>query len=310
MRKYQLPENYVNIWIGNHIINGDVVTELNCYLCGSVHNTMRPGSVRDDSTIKVYECDDCSLVFLSSLEHIKKGHYEESGMHDAEPDIPAWLKETHSDDERRYHFMKAQMTNKSILDFGCGIGGFLDYAKQSALKIAGIELENALQPSFRERGLNVFSNLQDALEDGNRWNLITAFHVIEHLSDPRTILKELSTLLEKEGRLIIEVPSSDDALLTIYKSKPFQDFTYWSQHLFLFNAKTLKDLVKQAGLKINWIKHIQRYPLSNHLYWLANGKAGGHQKWGFMNNQRLNAEYESQLAALGKTDTIIAEISK
>jgi len=80
--------------------------------------------------------------------------------------------------------------------------------------------------------------------------------------------------------------------------------------MYLFNAKTFSALVKQAGLKVNWIKHVQRYPLSNHLYWLANGKPGGHNIWGFLNNQRLDAEYEGQLAAIGKTDTIIAGISK
>jgi hypothetical protein len=110
--------------------------------------------------------------------------------------------------------------------------------------------------------------------------------------------------------MIIEVPNSDDALLTLYENYAFQNFTYWSQHLFLFNAKNMTDLIKQAGLKLNWIKHIQRYPLSNHLYWLSKNKPGGHKKWSFLNNKKLNAEYENQLASIGKTDTIIVGISK
>jgi hypothetical protein len=69
-------------------------------------------------------------------------------------------------------------------------------------------------------------------------------------------------------------------------------------------------LIKQAGLKLTWIKHIQRYPLSNHLYWLSEEKPSGDKKWNFINNDKLNAEYENQLAAIGKTDTIIAGISK
>jgi len=282
-----------------------------CYLCSSDKYTRRQGSVRDNPEIKILECVDCGLVYLSTLNHITEDHYESSGMHDGErPDIDAWLKETQFDDERRYLFLKDQMTNKTILDFGCGIGGFLGYAKQSASTVAGVELEKALQSSFRKRQLNVFSNLEAIFETGNKYNLITAFHVVEHLSDPITILKKLSELLTEGGELIVEVPSSDDALLTFYNCKAFQNFTYWSQHLFLFNAATLTDLVKQAGLTINWIKHIQRYPLSNHLYWLSAGKPGGHQKWGVMNDHKLNAEYEYQLAAIGKTDTIIAGISK
>ena len=69
--------------------------------------------------------------------------------------------------------------------------------------------------------------------------------------------------------MILEVPNSDDALLTLYESKDFQNFTYWSQHLFLFNTKTMAELIEQTGLKLNGIKHIQRYPLSNHMYWLS-----------------------------------------
>ena len=44
-------------------------------------------------------------------------------------DIDNWLKETEFDDKRRYEFVKEKITNKTVLDFGCGVGGFLDLAK-------------------------------------------------------------------------------------------------------------------------------------------------------------------------------------
>jgi len=107
------------------------------------------------------------------------------------------------------------------------------------------------------------------------------------------------------------VPNSEDALLTLYESEPFSKFTYWSCHLFLFNARTLQDLVHQSGLKVEFIKHIQRYPLSNHLYWLSKNRAGGHQQWGsFLDSDALSVAYEESLASMGKTDTLIAQISK
>ena len=196
------------------------------------------------------------------------------------------------------------------MDFGCGVGGFLDLAKTSAANVSGIELELSLQKTFNNRGLNVFQNIQAALKDNSKYDLITAFHVIEHLADPISILKNLTELLDVNGWLIIEVPNSNDALLTLYDCQPFQEFTYWSQHLFLFNSNTLANLIKQAGLKLSWIKHVQRYPLSNHLYWLSAGKPGGHEKLNVLNEERLNSEYGSQLAAIGRTDTIIACISK
>ena len=68
--------------------------------------------------------------------------------------------------------------------------------------------------------------------------------------------------------------------------------------------------MKQCGLKINSIEHIQRYSLSNHLYWLSKGKPGGHEIWNFLENIKLNKEYEKQLSSIGKTDTIIATLSR
>ena len=82
-------------------------------------------------------------------------------------------------------------------------------------------------------------------------------------------------MLAKNGRMVIEVPSSEDVLLTLYDSEAFQRFTYWSQHLYLFNAETLRKLAEQAGLRIVSIQQYQRYPLSNHLYWLSQDKPGG-----------------------------------
>ena len=284
---------------------------MSCYLCKSNKYSKRPGTVRDNPNIDILECSDCGLVYLSSLKHIQDGHYEESGMHeDKVPDIKKWLQETEFDDKRRYEFIKEKITNKTVLDFGCGVGGFLDFAKKSAISVAGIELEKALQPSFKQRNLDVFEDLSKAQERNKKYDIITAFHVVEHLQNPKKILKELSQLLTEGGEMILEVPNSDDALLTLYENNAFQNFTYWSQHLFLFNAKTMAELISQSGLKLNWIKHVQRYSLSNHLYWLAKGKPAGHKKWSFLNNNQLDQEYGHQLAAIGKTDTIIVGISK
>ena len=284
---------------------------MGCYLCKSNKYSKRTGSVRDNSNIDILECSDCGLVYLSSLNHIQDGHYEKSGMHDEPlPDIDNWLKETELDDRRRYDFFKEKIAKKNVLDFGCGVGGFLEMAKQSARNISGVELERALQSSFQERKLNVFSSLEEVQKESLKYDIITAFHVVEHLKNPKEILKDLSQLLTENGEIIIEVPNSNDALLTLYENEPFKNFTYWSQHLFLFNKKTMTELIKQTGLKLNWIKHIQRYPLSNHLYWLAKGRPGGHQVWDFMNNNKLDKEYESQLSNVCRTDTIILGVSK
>lgn len=49
---------------------------------------------------------------------------------------------------------------------------------------------------------------------------------------------------------------------------------------------------------------LQRYSLANHLYWLAEGKPGGHMKWTEFNEVSMNKTYEAELVKLGLADTL------
>ncbi|HDY87947.1 MAG TPA: class I SAM-dependent methyltransferase [bacterium] len=284
-----------------------------CYLCGNTGFDKRPGSVRDNPELQILECASCGMVFLSSFDHIRDSFYEDSGMHGENvPDVQAILKDTAWDDERRYRYLKSVLPNHKLLDFGCGAGGFLSKARELAATAHGVEPETRLSSHYQSHGLTVFQNLSDISTDirGGGYDIITMFHVLEHIPDPKLILGELSEILAGGGQIIVEVPNADDVLLTLYNNSPFSHFTYWSCHLFLYTAKTLQMVFDQLKLKVNYIKQFQRYPLSNHLYWLANGRPGGHQKWLFLDSNELNAAYEKQLEAIGKCDTILASISK
>lgn len=119
---------------------------MKCYICESTSFNARKGQVRDAPELKILECANCSLVTLSSLEHIQFGFYEESGMHGAEPTpMEAWLKDTDWDDQRRFNILKPMLPNKKLLDFGCGAAGFLSKARRLANTVAGIELERRVR---------------------------------------------------------------------------------------------------------------------------------------------------------------------
>jgi 2-polyprenyl-3-methyl-5-hydroxy-6-metoxy-1,4-benzoquinol methylase len=282
---------------------------MKCYLCGSNNYTKRAGRVRDNDKLDIYECDNCSLVFLSNTEHINEDYYEESNMSDG-LDVKEWLNETYVDDNRRFNFVKEMIVNKDIIDFGSGVGGFLLKAKDIAKSITGIELDSKITEHYKRNDINLVLDI-DNLKD-NSYDIITAFHVVEHLKEPIDILKLLISKLKKGGKLIVEVPNSNDALLTVYKNKAFSEFTYWSPHLFLYNSNTLKLLFnKVGGCKMEFTKYIQRYSLSNHLYWLSTNKPGGHQQWGsFLDSPELSKAYEAQLASIGATDTVIIQLVK
>jgi hypothetical protein len=108
---------------------------------------------------------------------------------------------------------------------------------------------------------------------------------------------------------VVEVPHALDALLSLYEVEAFKDFTYWSCHLFLFTENTLRSALEKAGfLHVN-VEYVQRYPLANHLYWLAKGKPGGHKVWALLGAPGVDAEYAAKLAELRVTDTLVATAS-
>jgi 2-polyprenyl-3-methyl-5-hydroxy-6-metoxy-1,4-benzoquinol methylase len=279
---------------------------MNCYLCQSTAFRPRNGQVRDAPELEILECINCGLVTLSSHAHIESGFYEDSGMHGVLPTpIDEWLRDTNWDDQRRFESLAPILVNKKVLDFGCGSGGFLMKAKALAARAEGIELERRVREHWQDQ-LMIYPDVNSV--GTNRYDVITGFHVIEHLTDPRAMLNTLATKLAKNGRMVIEVPCSEDALLTLYGSEAFQKFTYWSQHLFLFSAETLRRLAEQADLRIVSIQQHQRYPLSNHLHWLSQSEPGGHAKWAFLDSPELTTAYASALARMGKCDTLIAHL--
>ena len=290
------------------------LNKMECYLCRSKSLTKKNWICRDNTELEYFECNNCSLVLLSSFDHISDTFYEQSGMHNFadsslnSPEIKDWLKETFVDDERRAKAFQSKIIKKDVLDFGCGTGGFLSRIKGFANSVEGVELERRLQPYFNKQEILVHTSIVE-IPKIKRYDVITSFHVFEHLKDPLGILLQLAQFLKEDGELFIEVPSSDDSLFTLYDSMPFANF-HWSQHLFVFNERTLSDLGKKAGLKISYTKQIQRYSIANHLYWLSKGQPGGHQKWNFIDNDKLHNEYESQLAAIGKCDTVMICLTK
>jgi SAM-dependent methyltransferase len=277
-----------------------------CYLCGGKRRSRVSGKVRDKASLGVLRCDDCGLVYLESFDHIPDDYYTEEYTERNHPG-ETWrevLNKCRVDDLRRAADLGSLVANKTFLDVGCGVGGVLLELKDRCRQLAGVELQERWRGPLSKAGIEVRESLDSF--SGRAFDVIGLFHVLEHVKDPVPFLKKLVKMLALGGQLIIEVPSADDALLSLYHCRPFSEFTYWSPHLFLYNRRTLGMLLDKAGLKTHYIRQLQRYPLSNHLRWLSVGKPGGHIDWSFMDSPRLTAAYADQLGALGLTDTLLA----
>jgi SAM-dependent methyltransferase len=275
-----------------------------CYLCSKDSFNIIHKGTRDDPKINVLRCTNCSLVFLD--KKTQSVHYEDSKMHGNNlPSVSEWLNQTDRDDERRFNHYREMINGKCILDFGCGAGGFLLRASKITQECFGVEVEARIKNHYGDL-LNIYKDIDDL---GCCFDIVFAFHVFEHLDDPLKILEKIKRKLKPGGAFIVEVPHSEDALLTLYGSSEFAKHSYWSNHLFLFNQFTLAKIGEKVGLKLRTVQGFQRYPLANHLYWLAKGIGGGHKHWGFLSNPILDEAYGLTLGSIGKTDTIIGYFS-
>ena len=154
-----------------------------------------------------------------------------------------------------------------------------------------------------------FKNIKIA-DDINKLNrkfdIITAFHVLEHIPYQVDTLKILKSKLNNKGKIIIEVPHAEDFLILQDELKDFKNFTFWSEHLILHTYKSLNSILLKSGFKNIKIQYFQRYNFSNHLGWFLKRKPGGHNSYKEIISDRLNSSYCDNLKKLGQTDTLIA----
>lgn len=278
----------------------------NCVLCNSNKINLKNEKVRDRDDIQVLECLECRCLFLSTFHHINDEFYEESGMLNYKVELDQYRKKSLKDDQRRAKQLSERLIGKDLLDFGCGAGGLLHQVKDVANRVAGVELDQTINKALNDEGIKCYRNIEEV---EGQYDFITLYHVVEHLKNPVEILKELKQFLKKDGVIIVEVPNADDALISLYNNQAFKDFTFWSCHLVLYNAANLEVMAKKADFNVRYVKQIQRYSLSNHLYWLSNDLPGGHLKYEFLNSDLIESEYEASLAKIGKCDTIMMEIN-
>lgn len=278
-----------------------------CYLCGNTKHELRNKTTRDNPNVRVLHCPKCTLTFLESFDHVNDVAYEKSEMYEERVDTRTEYKKVlaHAaeDDLRRAEQWKKELRGKVVLDFGAGAGGFLLNAKKVAKEIYGVELDSIRR--FYTKQVKTLASIDGF---GKKFDVITLFHVVEHIPDPVSLLKHLKKFLKPNGKIIIEVPNDRDALLSYYNLESFRNFTYWSFHLYSFNKTTLKKVAQKAGYQRVNVGFYQRYPLANHIGWLKDGTPGGHTRYTALNAEPLKTQYAKALSAIDGNDTLVAVV--
>lgn len=209
-----------------------------------------------------------------------------------------------NEDVRRYKLFKKVLTNKHVLDFGCGWGGLMKNIKKYK-SLCGVEVREQCISYIKKniKKINIYNNINLVK---NKFDIITMFHVLEHLPNQVDTLKSLKSKLRKGGKIIIEVPHAEDFLILQNNLKEFKNFTFWSEHLILHTQRSLRKILTKSGFRNIKFQSYQRYGFANHLGWFIERQPSMGKVYNNIFNKKLQTMYVDNLKQLGQTDTLLA----
>ncbi len=181
-----------------------------------------------------------------------------------------------------------RINSKSILDCGCGRGIMLDHLKNRGWSVCGTEIDSVLVDALKSKGIDVFeTDSVSSLGNKPRFKVVSLFHVLEHLSNPKVELGYIYNLLEDDGLLVVEVPNLGSFQAKISRGKWFHLDV--PRHISHFELKTLKALVESTGFEICSITtHSWEYGYFGLLQSLQNILSSDGQSNAFYNNLHVN----------------------
>jgi len=142
--------------------------------------------------------------------------------------------------------LAAPAAGSNLLDVGCGSGQFLLRMRQLGWKVRGVDTDPVAVEQATQQGIDVLLGDLSKVNLGERFDVITLAHVIEHSHDPVDLLRRCLGLLNHRGRLVMTTPNTAS-----WGHRTFRED--WRgleppRHLHIFNPSNMEHALLQAGL--------------------------------------------------------------
>jgi SAM-dependent methyltransferase len=223
---------------------------LPCCLCNSTTTEILSLKSRDNLPLKTIICRNCGMVWsdpfpIDTLNYYSKDYrLEYKGTF--EPKLKHIYRAARVATDRVNKIQKYLLKPKqSILDIGSGGGEFLYLLQLLGHSVHGIEPNEGYGNYAKcEYGLNVdVGFVQDRTFQYEQFDIITVWHVLEHLTNPLETLKSAHHWLKDDGILVVEVPN----VMSVCQSPKSR---FHTAHLYNFNENTLESIGQKAGFKV------------------------------------------------------------
>ena len=220
----------INLWLKDEFLSKEDFHICECLNCGLLYTMPRPSK---DKIGNYYKSEE----YYSHQEN-KKGFI---------PKIYECVKKVNL--RHKYKLATEGIETGNMMDIGCGVGDFIHTAEVKGWQCLGVEPSDDAKAIAKKRvKANIIRSEElEKLPDGT-FDLITMWHVLEHVDELKWQVSQLQRLVKPNGRIVIAVPN--------YKSYDGQYYKeHWAaydvpRHLNHFNKQTITKIFKASGLEL------------------------------------------------------------
>ncbi len=220
-----------------------------CNLCGSTEYDVLSKTGRENEPLNTVICKKCGLIWshpfpIDPLVYYQK-HYRIRYKGTFTPKKKHIFRAARAA-VGRFNLLKHLLKPRwRVLEVGSGGGEFLYLLNKLGYDAFGIEPNEGYAEYARsEYQLNIKTGfLQNTQFEENSFEMVTLWHVFEHMDNPADILKKIHSFLATDGLLVIEVPNVE-AICSLPRN------TFHTAHLYNFNQSTLSRMAERAGFTV------------------------------------------------------------
>lgn len=204
---------------------------------------------------ELFQCDHCGLVFTvprptpEVIGNYYKSDEYYSHQQNSKGFIPKIYERVKSINLRgKVAMATSDMVKGRLLDIGCGVGDFLLQVKKLGWEVMGIEpSEQAANIAQSRLGFTPLIPTDYEKLPDQSFDVITMWHVLEHVDDLKSQTKELKRLLRPGGRLVIALPNYQSFDCQYYNDK----WAAWDvpRHLNHFTQDCLQGILNANDFK-------------------------------------------------------------
>ncbi len=237
-------------------MSASIVNYTLCPFCNS--DAIHPIMAAKDYTVsntafEIWHCDTCTNRFTQSVPDIHHiGAYYQSAAYISHSDTAKglinklyhWVRGYTLGRKRRLIQKVSGLNQGTLLDIGAGTGAFVTTMLQAGWKVTGLEPDSIARENAKQKhGIDLRSAEDIYNLPSSSYDVITLWHVLEHVHDLHGYFSQFGTLLKPGGKLVIAVPNYTSKDAAIYG-------THWAawdvpRHLYHFSPKGMELIANQ-----------------------------------------------------------------